>query len=215
MKLISLLDRLAATPTTAVPAPRRDVLSHLGRAAAATLPLALGAALPAAAETKDTSYDAIVQLLLLERLQSAFYTQALAVTGLIPTAATADFQRLQNQQNQHAAFFVQALQTAGAIVPATPAFDFSGRHGVASNPVLFPNVLSNYDDFLALAQQLEDLGTRLYLNHAFSITADVPLTKAILRIQAVEAQHSAHVRGLRRSRGAARGRVPVRALRLV
>ena len=40
-------------------------------------------------------------------------------------------------------------------MPSEQAFDFSGRKNVATNPVLFPNVLSNYDDFLALAQQLE------------------------------------------------------------
>ena len=54
-----------------------------------------------------------------------------------------------------------------------PTFDFSGRHGVASNPVLFPNVFSDYDSFLALAQQLEDLGARLYLTHISSITYDL------------------------------------------
>ena len=57
MKLISLLDHLAATPATSAAAPRRDVLAQLGRAAVAALPLALGA-LPAAAATKDTALDA-------------------------------------------------------------------------------------------------------------------------------------------------------------
>ena len=198
MKLISLLDQLAAAPTTAA-TPRRALLQHLGRAAVAALPLA--AALPAAASTNDTAYDALTQLLLLERLQLAFYTRALAVTGLIPTAQTADFQRLRTHQEQHVTFLTQALQGAGSLVPALPAFDFSGRRGVASNPELFPNVLSDYDAFLALAQQLEDLGVRLYKTHAFAVVNDLQLTLAVLRLHPVEAQHSAHVRGLRRGRG--------------
>ncbi|MBF9223958.1 ferritin-like domain-containing protein [Hymenobacter ruricola] len=202
MKLISLLDHLAATPPAGGAAPRRALLQQLGRAAVAALPLGLGAALPAAAETKDTSLDAVSQLLLLERLVSAFYTRALAVNGLIPAAQAPDFQRILRHQNQHVALLTQALQDGGAILPPMPAFDFSGQRNVAANPVLFPNVLSVYDDFLALAQQLEDLSVRLYKGQVFNIAYDAKLYKAALRIHAVEAEHSAHVRGLRRSRGA-------------
>jgi hypothetical protein len=201
MKLISLLDRLAATPTTPVPAPRRTLLAQLGVAAVAALPLGLGA-LPAAAAPNDNAYDAAVQLLLLERLQVALYTQGLAAAGLIPTAQRPDFQRILTHQTQHTALLLQALQNAGAIVPAQPTFDLSGQHGVATNPVLFPGVLTNFDNFLALAQQVEDLGVRLYNTHAFSITYDALLLRSILRILPVEGQHAAHVRGLRRSRGA-------------
>ncbi|WP_052732943.1 ferritin-like domain-containing protein [Hymenobacter terrenus] len=203
MKLISLLDHLAAAPADQSAAPRRAVLRQVGSAALAALPLGLGASLPAAADTKDTSYDAVTQLLLLERLQRALYTRALAAPGLIPLTQLADFQRLRLHQDQHVAFLTEALQAAGAIVPTEPAFDFSGRRGVVTNPVLFPNVLSNFDDFLALAQQLEDLGVRLYKTQAFNITNDSQLLKAVLRIHAVEAQHSAHVRSLRRGRGVA------------
>jgi len=201
MKLISLLDRLAAAPAAPTATPRRNLLGQLGRAALAALPAGL-AALPAAASPKDTPFDAVAQLLLLERVQLALYTQALAVSGLVPAAQVADFQRIRRHQTQHEAFLTQALQNAGAAVPTAPAFDFSGRHGVATNPVLFPNVLSNYDDFLALAQQLEDLGVRLYKTQAFAITTDSQLARAVLRIHAVEAEHAAHVRGLRRGRGA-------------
>jgi hypothetical protein len=200
MKLISLLDHLAAAPAASA-APRRAVLTQLGRAAAAALPLALGA-LPAAAATNASTLDALLQLVQLERLQAALYTQGLAAAGLIPAAQTADFQRLLTHQNQHLAFLTRTVQDAGSSVPAAPAFDFSGRRNVASNPELFSGVFSNYDNFLALAQQIEDLGVRLYQHHAFNITSDARLTQAVLRMHSVEAQHSAHVRGLRRGRGA-------------
>ncbi|MFC6222431.1 ferritin-like domain-containing protein [Hymenobacter artigasi] len=200
MKLISLLDQLAATPATAAPAPRRALLAQLGRAAVAALPLGATALSVAAAPT-DTSYDAVTQLLLLERTQVALYTQGLAAPGLIPTAQTADFQRMLAHQTQHAALLLKALQDAGAVVPVLPRFDFSGRHSVATNPELFPAVLTSYDAFLALAQQLEDLGVRIYKNYIFIIT-DPQLLRAFLRIHSVEAEHSAHIRGLRKSRGA-------------
>ena len=201
MKLISFLDHLASPSVTAPEAaPRRALFQQLGRTVVAALPLGLGA-LTAAAGTKDNSFDAVTLLLLLERLQLALYTRALGAS-FIPTAQVPDFQRMLNHQTQHAAFLVQALQSAGAVVPAVPAFDFSGQHSVATNPVLFPDVLTNYDNFLALAQQLEDLGVRMYKAQAFIISDDSQLSKATLRIHSVEAEHSAHVRGLRRSRGA-------------
>jgi hypothetical protein len=202
MKLISVLDHLAATPTAPEPTPRRALLATLGRAAVAALPLGLGATQPASAAPLDSSYDATLQLLFLERLQTALYTQGLAAAGLIPTALRPDFQRMLAHQTQHATLLQQALQDAGAIVPSVPAFDFSGRHGQSSNPVLFPNVFTNFDDFLALAQQIEDLGVRLYTAHAFSLVYDASLTRNVLRMLPVESQHSAHVRSLRRSRGA-------------
>ena len=201
MKLLPFLDRLATTSAANGAAPRRALLRQAGRTALAALPLGLGAVPPAAARTNVTPYDAITQLLLLKRLQMAYYTQALATAGLIPAAQTADFQRLLNHQTQHVAFLLKSVQDAGALVPAAPKFDFSGRKNVATNPVLFPNVLSNYDDFLALSQQLEDLGVRLYTTYAFVNTNDSQFAKVLLRTLAVEGEHSAHIRGLRRSRG--------------
>ncbi|MBJ6108989.1 ferritin-like domain-containing protein [Hymenobacter sp. BT523] len=198
---MSFLDHVAAAPSAA--APRRALFQQLGRAAVAALPLGLGAALPAAAETKDTSLDALTQLLLLERLVSAFYTRALANPSLIPAAQVPDFQRILRHQNQHVALFTQALQDSGAVMPAMPTFDFSGQRNASGNPVLFPNVLTVYDDFLALAQQLEDLSARIYRSQVFNISYDPKLYKAALSIAAVEAEHSAHVRTLRRNRGVA------------
>ncbi|MBO2010531.1 ferritin-like domain-containing protein [Hymenobacter negativus] len=202
MKLISVLDHLAATPTAPEPTPRRALLTKLGRAAAAALPLGLGTAQATTAGTLDSSFDAALQLLQLERLQVALYTQALAAAGLITTAQRPDFERMLAHQTQHAALLQQALQNAGAIVPTVPTFDFSGRHGQSSNPVLFPNVFTSFDDFLALAQQIEDLGVRLYTAHAFNLVYDAVLTRSVLRILPVESQHASHVRSLRRSRGA-------------
>lgn len=201
MKLLSILDHLADAPTTAGPSPRRALLRQAGQAAVAALPLGLGLSLPAAARPQ-TAYDALTQLLQLERLQEAYYTQALAVAGLIPADQRPDFQRMLAHQNRHVAFLTQALQLTGGLLPPVPQFDFSGRHNVATNPVLFPNVLSSYDDFLALAQQLEDLGVRTYGTYVFTFTDDATLTRTLLRVLPVEGEHAAHVRGLRRNRGA-------------
>lgn len=202
MNLFTFVERLGAVPAAPGPATRRDILAQLGRAAVAALPLGL-ATLPAAATPQNTSYDAVTLLLLLERTQKSLYTLALAAPGLVPLAQVVDFQRMLTQQTQHEGFLVRALQNAGAVIPAAPAFDFSGRRNVPANPVLFPNVLSSYDEFLALAQQLEDLGVGLYQAQArVLVGGDNQLAQVVLRIHSVEARHAAHVRGLRRSRGA-------------
>ena len=85
--------------------------------------------------------------------------------------------------------------------PAAPAFDFGGQHGVATNPVLFPNVLTNYASFLELAQQLEDAAVRLYLGQLPMLASEKLLYRAALAMQATEARHASHIRSLRRAQG--------------
>lgn len=198
MKLIPLLDALAA-PTPTAPTARRALLGQLARAGAS----AVAAALPltAAARPTDNVFDAATQLLLLERTQLALYTQALAST-VIPTALRADFQRIQMHQQQHAATWTQALQDAGAVLPPAPTFDFSGRRTIPANPVLFPNVFTDFDSFLQLAQRLEDAGARIYETQTLTLVNSRPLFLLAVSMQAVEARHSAHIRTLRRARGA-------------
>jgi hypothetical protein len=206
MKLSSLVKQLAATSATPGATPRRALLQQLGRAgmqaAAAALPLNLATSLSAAADTTSTFSDALLQLVHIERLQYALYTRALAAPGLIPASAQADFQRLQRQQQQHLNFLLPVLSNSSVPVPPVPNFDFSGQRNVASNPVLFPNVLTSYSAFLELAQQLEDVGVRAYKTQLPLLGTDRPLLTATLRMHSVEARHSAHVRGLRRAAGA-------------
>ena len=198
MKLIPLLDALAA-PTPTTPTARRAILGQLARAGVS----AVAAALPltATARPTDNVFDAATQLLLLERTQLAFYTQALAST-VIPTALRPDFQRIQTHQQQHVATWTQSLQDAGVVLPPMPTFDFSGRRNVAANPVLFPNVFTDFDSFLQLAQRLEDASARIYETQTLTLVSSRPLFLLAVGIQAVETRHSAHVRTLRRARGA-------------
>ena len=106
MKLISLLDQLAATPASSAPAPRRALLAHLGRTVVAALPLGLGAATATAAPA--TTYDNLLQLLLLERLQAALDA---ADTHGLPRYES--FQPEYNLYN-HAAFEQQDLPVVQA-----------------------------------------------------------------------------------------------------
>jgi len=202
MNLFSLLQHLSEADTSAS-APRRALLRQLGQAGArslaAGLPLALGIAAPAQARTNDTVLDAITLLLKLEDLQVAFYSQALAA----PTISSASFQAaltlLQTQQQNHASFLRQTLRDAGAAVPTLPTFDFSGQRGNAANPVLFPNVFTDVNSFLQLAQQLEDASAAIYKGQAPFLAGNRLLLDGVLRMHSVEARHAAHLRTLRRT----------------
>jgi hypothetical protein len=210
MNLFSLLDRLSAADVSSDAAPRRQLLRQLGRAgvqaAVAALPLALAG--PAHAAPNNTSLDGIRLLLQLEDLLVAFYTQALAAPALTtsaPAAQRPDFERLLTQQQNHADFWRSVFSAAGLTPPParpTNSFDFSGRRNNPANPELFPGVMTNYDAFLQLAQQLEDASASIYLGQIPAFNSDKQLLEAILRLQIVEARHASHVRTLRRTAAA-------------
>ena len=195
MNVFSLFDYLASVDTAhPAPAPRRALLRQLGQAAAAALPLSLLGPAPAAASSL-ASLDQLALLLRLEYTQRAFYTQALAATALaLSGSLRQDVTRLQSQQQQHIDFLNDALRSSGATPPAPAAtYTFS---------TLFPNALATEAGFLDLAQQLEDAGVRIYLGQLALLTADRPLLGGIQRLAAVESRHAAHLRTLRRRRGA-------------
>ncbi|MVN76786.1 hypothetical protein GO988_10675 [Hymenobacter sp. HMF4947] len=201
MNVFSLFDYLASVDTAqAGPAPRRALLHQLGRAAAAALPLGVLSTAPAAASTL-ASLDQLALLLRLEYTQRAFYTQALASTALgLSGSLRDDVVRLQSQQQQHIDFLNQALLNSG-VTPPTPAatYNFSGSR---TGSILFPNALTTEAGFLELAQQLEDAGVRIYLGQLSLLTADRPLLGGVQRLATVESRHAAHLRTLRRRRGA-------------
>ncbi len=205
MKLLALIDQLAA-PAASAPATRRASLARLAQAgwrtAAAAVPAALLPTTPAAAGTLNTPLDAVLLLLQLARTQADLYAQGLAVSGLIPTAKTADFQTMQAQCQAHIALFARALTESSATVPPAPVFDFSGRRGVAANPVLFPGALTAYPQFLELAQQLADAGGRLCQGVLPALYAQRLLHTAAIQLLPVESRHASHLRTLRREQGA-------------
>lgn len=205
MKLLAFIDQLGATEAT-TPANRRASLTRLAQAgwrmAAAAVPAALLPATPAAAGSLSTLLDAVLLLLHLARTQADLHTQGLAVSGLIPTAQVADFQTMQAQYQAHIALFTRALNEGGAAVPATPTFDFSGQRGVATNPTLFPGVLTTYGKFLELAQQLADAGGRICQGVIPSLYSQRLLYAAVIQLLPVETRHASHLRTLRRGQGA-------------
>lgn len=210
MSLLSFLEHLA----TAAPTARREAVVQLARtAAAAALPAALGAltAPSAAAQTTPTGtiLDALQTALRVEWLQDEFYGRVLgsiAVTppvaaGLVPAAIQPDLALIRSQQRQHIALLETFVRASGGIIPARPNYDFTGSKGGA-RAALFADVFSNTDAMLSLAQALEDLSARAYTGLVPLLQANNDLLDVGVRMLAVEGRHAAHLRQLRRQRGA-------------
>ncbi|WP_165903759.1 ferritin-like domain-containing protein [Hymenobacter gummosus] len=204
MSLLSFLEQLGAADASAAPTARRGAMAQLGRTAAAALPAVLltaATATPALAQRTGTVLDALQLALRVEWLQDEFYGQVLGATGLVPAAIQPDFTLIRAQQRQHIALLESYIRTSGGIVETRPRYDFTGSRGGAS-ATRFPDVLTNTDTMLAVAQALEDLSTRVYTGQVALVASNNDLMDMVVRMFAVEGRHAAHLRQLRRQRGA-------------
>lgn len=216
MDLLNALARLATLDTTTTAealAPRRLALSRLGQAGTALLP-ALFATLvtPAEAGTTETltRLDALKLALKLENLQNAFYSRALGLVAGGPanpaaffgsTAVQSAIQTIQAHQSQHSTLLTNLVTNSGGTLDAAPRYDFSGSKN-GSQAALYPDVYANLDTFLKVAQLLEDAGVRAYKGQVTALQSDNTLLETAIRMHSTEARHAAHIRTLRRQRGA-------------
>ncbi|SET79148.1 ferritin-like domain-containing protein [Hymenobacter actinosclerus] len=214
MDFLNLLARLAdldstsAAPHTA--APRRAALGRLGQAGTALLPGLLLSALsqPATAGTLDTRTRLDVLLLTrqLAALGNELYSRALGLVpgyAALPLTATekAGLQVIQQQETQRITLFSQLITDGGATLPAAPRYDFTGSKN-GTKPALYPDIQTNPDTFLLVAQVLKDLAVRVYKSQVEFVGSDAYLIETLLRSHSAEARHAAHLRTLRRQRGA-------------
>lgn len=75
-----------------------------------------------------------------------------------------------------------------------PNFDFTANG-------TFPDVFSNYQTFLAVAQAFEDTGVRAYKGQAANVMSNSTVLQAALNIHSVEARHASKIRLMRRVNG--------------
>ncbi|GAB3287333.1 ferritin-like domain-containing protein [Hymenobacter tenuis] len=176
---------------------RRSALSALGdiskKMALAAAPIAIGSAFNKTfAQNNLASVPAVLNYaLLLERLEYAFYDQALkapTLTATLTGAARTAIETIRAHEQAHVTLLTGALGAAADPAPAN-GFDFGGA-------------FATYPTFLTFAQAFEDTGVRAYKGQATVIkNAGNPnnvLTTA-LQIHSVEARHAAHVRYMRRA----------------
>lgn len=175
----------------------KQFTSFAGKVALAALPLTFGSMFKKAyGQSVTTILDVLNYALTLEYLEAEFYTRGAAATGLVPAgAATGAITTIRDHENAHVNFLRTAIQGAGGTPVAKPNFDFTAKGS-------FPNVFTNYDTFLAIAQAFEDTGVRAYKGQAGKLISNNDVLTAALNIHSVEARHASHIRQMRRARGA-------------
>ena len=155
---------------------RRDFLLTLAGGGAVLA--ALVAAEPARSATRN-DIAILNYALVLEYLQSAFYTEAERRKALRTKTARQTTRVLGAVERAHVAALKQAL---GSAAVAKPFFDFKG-------------VTEDEDAFIKTAVAFEDLGTAAYKGQAYRIDSKELLAAAIA-IHSVEARHAAWIRYL-------------------
>lgn len=177
--------------------PRRAAIKNItsfgSKVAIAALPMAFATMFKRAyaADAPVAVNDVLNFALKLEYLESYFYNQGAAQSGLIPTNNSGYIAKIQADENAHVAFLKSVL---GAAAVAQPSFDLTAGGA-------FPTVLSNYDTFLAVSNAFEDTGVRAYKGQAPNLLGNQVVLEAALSIHAVEARHASVIRQIRASRG--------------
>ncbi|MCC7030661.1 MAG: ferritin-like domain-containing protein [Chitinophagaceae bacterium] len=209
MNILNILEEIEKTDAEVYEriSPRRKAMAQFygfgKKVALASIPLALGTMFKKAyAQTASTEVEAVLQFALtLEYLEAEFYTKGVAAAGLVPAgAALGAITTIRDHENQHVAFLKTALTSLGKTPVSKPTFDFSAGNGSNTGP--FANVFSDYDTFLAVAQTFEDTGVRAYKGQAPALIGSGGVLTAALNIHSVEARHAAHIRQMRKARGA-------------
>ena len=209
MNILNILEEIEKTDAEVYEriSPRRKAMAQFygfgKKVALASLPIALGTMFKKAyAQTASADVEAVLQFALtLEYLEAEFYTKGVAAAGLVPAgAALGAITTIRDHENQHVTFLKTALTSLGKTPVSKPTFDFSAGNGSNTGP--FANVFSDYDTFLAVAQTFEDTGVRAYKGQAPALIGSGGVLTAALNIHSVEARHAAHIRQMRKARGA-------------
>ena len=169
----ALRETEAALPTET----RRDLLVAGLAGGGAALGL-LAAAEPGRAATKG-DVAILNYALVLEYLQSSFYTEAERRRALRTATAKQTARVLGAVERAHVSALERAL---GSAAVKRPFFDFRGT-------------TEDEDAFIKTAVAFEDLGAAAYKGQAYRITSR-PILQAAISIHSVEARHAAWIRYL-------------------
>ena len=187
---------------------RRDALKRFtgfaGKVAAVSLTLMKGSMFKKAYGQTTTDIIGVLNFALtLEFLESEFYKKGVAAPGLIPAADLAGITTIRDHENAHVTALKQTITALGGTPVSYTAtnFDYSGGNSSAMNGP-YANVFTNYDTFLAVSQAFEDTGVRAYKGQAANLISNNEVLTAALQIHSVEARHAAHIRYIRKQRGA-------------
>ena len=176
---------------------RRTVIKNFmqvgSKLALATVPLALGSLLNKAyGKVPDKILDVLNFALTLEHLEYRFYETAINTNKLIP--AKDKINVIRDHEKAHVKFLQDTITQSGGKPVDEGKYDFTAKG-------TFPNVFSDYPQFLLVAQAFEDTGVAAYKGQASKIKKSNEILEAALRIHSVEARHAAHIRFVRLTSG--------------
>ena len=131
--------------------------------------------------------------LTLEYLESSFYTEGLN-GGLVPSSDRAVIMQISKHETSHVALLKATITSLHGTPVAEPTFDFTAGG-------MFPDVFTNYQTFLTLANAFEDTGVRAYKGQAGNLQSNPVVLTAALDIHSVEARHASEIRRIRGNKG--------------
>jgi hypothetical protein len=141
--------------------------------------------------------DVLQFALLLEFLESDFYTQGLAAKDLIPPTDRTVFTTISTHEAAHVNALQVLIAGKGGTPRTKPAFDYTAKGSVPG----FAFLSTQYASFTRLAQAFEDTGVRAYKGQLGRLINDKPVLMQAMTIHSVEARHACEVRRLRGKKG--------------
>ena len=163
-----------------------------------SIPIALGAlAKDVYGQAPADVLDVLQFALLLEYLESDFYTQGLSASEFIPATDRTVFETIRTHENAHVTALQALISGRSATPRSKPAFDYMAKGNLPG----FAFAATQYATFTMLAQAFEDLGIRAYKGQAGRLINDKGVLTAALSIHSVEARHAYEVRRLRGKKG--------------
>lgn len=220
MNILKILDKISSDNFFSGENTRAEALTQLGnfgkKTALAAVPVGLASFMATDAKAESNLITSTSSLaaapadvvsvlqfaLLLEYLEDEFYRTGLnALSGnLIPTADKAVFNQISKHETSHVTLLKGAITTKGFTPDTKPSFDFTAGG-------TFPDVFTNYQTFMTLAQAFEDTGVRAYKGQAGAVAEDKAILTVALQIHSVEARHASQVRRMRMQKGWIEGSV--------
>jgi rubrerythrin len=170
----------------------KKLTSFTGKVALSAVPIAFGSLLKKAygQRVSPLIIEVLNFALTLEYLEAEFYNRGIEMNIVPNDVDRAALETIRLHENQHVDFLKTTITSLGAMPVAKPAFDFTAKG-------TFPDVFSNYQIFLAVAQVFEDTGVRAYKGQAGNLMSNDEILRAALRIHSVEARHASHLREMR------------------
>lgn len=163
-----------------------------------SVPIALGAlAQDVYGQAPADVLDVLQFALLLEYLESDFYTRGLNATSLIPSSDFAVFSAISAHESAHVNALQGLIVAKSATPQAKPTFDYTAKGNLPG----FAFLASQYATFTMLAQAFEDTGVRAYKGQVGRLVNDKAVLTTALTIHSAEGRHASEVRRLRGKKG--------------